>query len=171
MLSFANGLDPNTSKYAFYTQNRLVSSTTEVPMFDSASLPFALLIVFRVTSLTDHPPQHSASRTHHEGECKLSSGTVQMAVDEKGNSQQDEKIGRTGKKTPEKAPGFGHFSGDDAGDETDKEVDGFDPQVYLCLGQVKFIQAEGKKEKEDGGEQVGSESGTDQNPKAGFSHS
>ncbi len=36
MLSFANSLDTNTSKYAFYIQNQLVSSTTEVPMLDCA---------------------------------------------------------------------------------------------------------------------------------------
>ena len=93
-----------------------------------------------------------------------------MTVDEEGDSQQYQKVPGAGQKSPEEASRFGHFSGNDAGDETDKEVDGFDPQVYLCLGQVKFIQAEGKKEKEDGGEQVGSESGTDQNPKGGFSH-
>ena len=51
-----------------------------------------------------------------------------------------------------------------------KNVDAFDTQANLSLSEVKFVQAESQKNKGDSGEEVSGESGTDQNPKSGFSH-
>ena len=63
-----------------------------------------------------------------------------MAVDEEGQDQKNKKIGCTGQKAPEKASGFCHFSGDNAGDEADEDVNSFDAEIHLCFGEMKFVQ-------------------------------